>query len=961
MSIKRTLLVVLATSLALVGCSSDKDNFRTNSFPAEVTAGQQDISNALIRSAEILVTGLPDENNEGMLNYQSFYTQASGTATVVLPLNPGSKMRLFELVTLPANADINQAASVSRCQWVAGCKGGKKFGDEFNPTYQWQSVVWDLRKDERVVVTPLTHLAAALAFEYAYAEESEENTTPKWLETGYYSPYSVEQAVSQVSQIFSILNIQSSFPADLTKINSLNTKDYIGAKNSVRYGALLAAWAYLQEKDSDFTESATAEFLINQAQVLQKEVESPTTAALSLANLYGLAASNLKALHVHNTSVESLVNEVITELENEVDSLSAGKLTEITPASIESLFGTTAFSDYNLGVKRARAFVENLQDQSKYFFGEEYDGLINTYLDEQKAFFKSNKDNFNNVLNLLNDAQRIYIKSYTGQPCAGNVLWKDCGYDNDSQTLTLTDQSTKKITLRMKNVTSNKQAVDIEMTGELLVKDLQNKELLFGLKDSDTAKSRVRLFYSKEVDGVQPKDIEPIGLEYQWADFTLYDKAKSDHKWTGAFSLLYRGVSDPSGVIEELHYNIDKLNLYSTVVGPTVDSDLKGKEDASNVRIEAKSSTADTYFNPKEKFGKLNGFFTEQVVSGENKTKTGLVSFKFGEESIHNQTVKYFDFYIHDESAQSFRYRFYPEVERKRQVSGQTNAAKTETFLTHNMAVCPIAKADDDSWDVEGACSPTQAFNGKRDVQKSINALWQAGAFSYVDLPGKGEHFVKLPANNKNSSGCYKLEELSARADEKFDGELISPAVLGLDSLRVRTAVILVGQPFTLFDVLIKAPKENKYNITAAISHRYKTLSQKEIDIGADRDSDNIVFNYNTDSSFKRMGSFRVYKGGVTLAESKELTLGLNQDYVGRDEEGNSTALPHKYVTASNGGQQICVTANEPFKGPAIDDAFDKEAVLSLTFRGVVYGSIRNEKGVWIARFIDGTWIPLVP
>src|SRR5690554_4173614 len=197
MSIKRTLLVVLATSLALVGCSSDKDNFRTNSFPAEVTAGQQDISNALIRSAEILVTGLPDENNEGMLNSQSFYTQASGTATVVLPLNPGSKMRLFELVTLPANADINQAASKSRCQWVEGC-GSKEFGADISPVYQWQSVVWDLRKDERVVVTPLTHLAAALAFEYAYAEqrhpgpdpntpydENPNTQTPLWQETGY--------------------------------------------------------------------------------------------------------------------------------------------------------------------------------------------------------------------------------------------------------------------------------------------------------------------------------------------------------------------------------------------------------------------------------------------------------------------------------------------------------------------------------------------------------------------------------------------------------------------------------------------------------------------------------------------------------------------------------------------------------------------------------------------------------
>ena len=155
MSINRTLLFVLVASLAVVGCSKDKNKTRTRVITVGVTAGQQDISNALIRSSEILVSGLPDETNEGMLNYQSFYTQDNGTATVAMYPN---KLQLFELVTLPANADINQVASVSRCQWVEGC-GGKAFGNNIAAQYQWKSVAWDLRKDERIVVTPLTHLA----------------------------------------------------------------------------------------------------------------------------------------------------------------------------------------------------------------------------------------------------------------------------------------------------------------------------------------------------------------------------------------------------------------------------------------------------------------------------------------------------------------------------------------------------------------------------------------------------------------------------------------------------------------------------------------------------------------------------------------------------------------------------------------------------------------------------------
>src|SRR5690554_2411573 len=527
MSIKRTLLVALTASLALVGCSDNDDKRRVSTVNVQVTAGQQDISKALIRSSEILATGMPNESNEGTLNYQSFYTQDNGTAIdSVLP----GKLQLFELVTLPANADINQAASKSRCQWVEGC-GSKEFGADISPVYQWQSVVWDLRKDERVVVTPLTHLAAALAFEYAYAETPEPEPVqpgetpvpidPLWQKTGYYSPYSVEQAISQVSKLFGLRNVQNSFPADLTRINSLNiNNDPESAKNSIRYGAILAAWAHLQESTPGFTNDATQEFLDNKAQIVQKDSEDAVVqSTLTLEVVYTAAKNNLENLPINNAGIKTLVDNVIIDLNTSLSTLVDvdKELTDVRPETIKELFGDNAFNDYELGVGRTKLFVKNLIDtttkliDSEYFFGEEYDKELKSYIDQQKLFFENNKANLNGVVSQLNDAQKIYIDSYLTSSCANVDAYpwiKECNYKN--KVLILTDRSDHAITLEMKNFEGNVQAIDIEMKGELLI-----DKLIFKLKDTATNKSRVRLFYAQPTNVIPTATNPVIGYEYQ--------------------------------------------------------------------------------------------------------------------------------------------------------------------------------------------------------------------------------------------------------------------------------------------------------------------------------------------------------------------------------------------------------------------------------------------------------------
>src|SRR5690554_1961923 len=785
MSIKRTLLVALTASLALVGCSDNDDKRRVSTVNVQVTAGQQDISNGLIRSSQILTTGLLDESNEGVLNFQRFYTQENGTAQV--SVFPG-KLQYFELVMIDANAAISQEGSVSRCQWVKGCENGS-FSSSITPNHQWKSVVWNLQKDEQVAVTPLTHLAAELAYSYAYAETPEE-----WQPTGYYSPYSVEQAISQVSKLFGISNVQTSFPADLTNINALNTSDVVVARNSIRYGALLAAWTHLQEKNPSFTEEVSEEFLENKGQLVQKGQIGTEAPALTLDNLYELAINNLSALSVHNTAVKSQVSIVVEALKSERDNLKSGELTTVKPASLKELFGEQAFNEYQLGVKRSKAFIADLQDQLSYFFGDSYDEKITEYIKRQELFFKSNKDDFNQIVDLLNSARDQYVLSNQNAGCSTptNTHWKSCSYDTAKQTLVLLDAEGYELTLGMKAVAENNRAIDILISGRI-----QQNNLLFTLKDTEASgsspavHSRIRQFYPEATTTI-PTNQDPVGYETFWANFSFYNAETNEQEWTGNLKLLYRGVNHPTDSNADMHFNIDTLRLSSRISDHIGGTDRDDKE-ASSVFIAAQSSTADTYYNPNpdEKFGKINGFFTEQSAN-TGQDKPGLVSYKLGEELIHNQTVKYFDFYINDKSAQSFRYRFYPDVVRNQNAAGQYTVGNNDAITTHKMAVCPLSKKKDGEWGVDGACSPAQVFNGKRDVQKSINTFWKAGAFSYIDLPGKGEYFAKWPATEKN--GCFELDKLSGAAEPVTiteSAKFVSAAVLGLDTLRVTTEVML--------------------------------------------------------------------------------------------------------------------------------------------------------------------------
>ena len=954
------LLVVALTA----GCSSN-DSSSSTSVVVNVQSGHEDISDALLRVAAIGASGLPDRDAELRLNSVNYVTDAEGNAEVLVSR---SAMTLFQLVTREADEDRDQLATAARCQWVAGCAGGIAFGAAIAPAaYEWRSVAYDLARNERIRVTPFTELAAALAYEFVYAE----NAAPAaWQPTGFYSPYSIEQAISQVSKIFGIQNVQTTEPADLTEINEWSSVAAVTARDSIRYGALLAAWAHLEETTPGFTASVVEEFITNSGQVTGNG-----SATLTLQSLYSLAIANLEeeALSVTNVAVQGYVADVITQLQQDLtaaEAMNADALTAISPATLETLFGESGSSNFQLGIQRSKAFIATLREEADVwdnFFEEGYSAKLQTYGDLLKSIGDLHKENLDALILAFRNTQSLYLDTFLDNACPADLSsyisadWSvTCSYDAASSTMTLTGSgNTITVTQAVADVNTtdsddtpaSSQAIDVLIRGTYQINNLRFvvNHVYENDKEADgiLSPSGVRVYFSQAVSELaDPDDNEILAYEVRWSDFALYDSAAdntaSESELTGNFRMLFRGVADPLGVSER-RFNIDEVVLNSRI-SDVIGDDSETDTEFSTLYVASRSSNS-RYYYPEQEFSGFNGFFNPQAAVAEGSVENNLVGYELGQETVRGLSVEYFDFLV--PSGESRRYRFYPTVKRADALDVDKDTNRTELIDSHDFEICELS--DSGASRAITGCNPAQRLYTARNVQQAINDLWEAGVFSRVSIQGEGEYFVEWPATEVN--GCYQLDTLQTVATS-FAGTLHRADMMGLDTLRVTTEVRLDDEPRTLLDVLISARSAERYSVSAALSHDYSVLNNGTVVTGSGSDVDRLILSVDTDSNLRANSSLSVYKSGVALQLDEDTTSTINSELIAAArEEYPFSPLPYRYITGKDGGYDLCVLENAalPSAEPELDDQ-----VFSLTFRGVVYGTLRNESGVWIVRYLDG-------
>jgi hypothetical protein len=278
----------------------------------------------------------------------------------------------------------------------------------------------------------------------------------------------------------------------------------------------------------------------------------------------------------------------------------------------------------------------------------------------------------------------------------------------------------------------------------------------------------------------------------------------------------------------------------------------------------------------------------------------------------------------------------------------------------HRVEECIL---DETSGNVK-ACGAKSRVYATVNIQKTINDLWELGLFQRIPVDSKGTYFVDFPTKT-DDQGCLVLDTLN-NDQMPMKGLLVEQQVLGLDSVRLLTEIKIedanfIDLPKTLLDISIVAPTQDKYRITAGLSHNYSgTVSDNSgIILGSGGSTSSLLVSYDTSADFKNAGNLSIAKGGVTLTLDDQSVVSEDQDITAFLSQGYDPAsVNYTIIEDAEGQPDRCVSSvgSNYVKDPAHPDA---EQVFYLNYRDVIYGTIRPEgdRGIWTIRYIDGTWM----
>jgi len=958
LSVRRWAVIPMIAALA--ACSNDDSGSSVTTIDLDVQVGQEDFNEAMVRRVTVDETGMPSEVQPGVLNFARFTTDDEGQAVVTAD---GTEFVYLDVYGRESN---DGTSTTRRCQVVNGC-GSVSFGSEYSIVAApgWRSVAAGIEDGQRIRVTPLTDLAAQLAFDRVFSESSGTQQDAGWVATGFYSVYSTLQAESQVSRLFGIDSVQSREPADLTQIEEWRGANQTEAQYSIRYGALLAAWqsyelSYTSTTDlPSFASAVAADLVANDGQLIQRGGSQ----TLSMYDLYDAAVNNLNALDVTDSTVSGYVASVISQLQSERDAFVDGALTSITPASLSSLLGDE-LEDYQLGIQRTKAFVQELRDYGNSFFEEGYRAQLDSYADILRGVGEDNAENLDEITTAVSEIAGFYRDCYLNSGCPSvspEWQWYQ-SHTYSAPVLTLNgggfevSQAVADINLLDdSNSPSSSRAIDILMKGTLVANGLR-LELDHTYSDDEiSSPSGLRIFYEDTVTVLQDEVSDPaLAYQIRWTDFTLYDAddvgAASETELTGAFSILYQGVDDPDGVSER-RFNISEVVLNSRI-SDVYEDDNGTDANITTVFLTANANQASEFY-PESEFASFNAFFERAPLYPEGTVANGLVQYRTGTQTVNGRETQYLDYFV--DGGDDFRYRFYPTVMRE-DVSDVDGDGNTEELIaTHDYEACLLSGSPESP--VIDRCQPKQRLNAEQDLQNAVNELWQIGVFSRPEVPGQGVYFVELPVEAADEQGCLTLSSLPGSLSS-LDGTLYRSAQLGLSSARFTSEVVLdyssATEPKTLVDVQVTAPYSEQVDVSLSLSHDYTSVNTTGLYRGVGADLDRLIFDFSTESGTVEATSLSVFKDGVELSLAdgttdtvdSEIILGSNLDLV-------DGAPVYRYIVGDDGEYRRCVVSN------TAEPSFNRDpqqAVYVLNYRDKVYGKVVYESGVWIIRYIDGTW-----
>lgn len=990
--------IVLISAVAILSACSDSGGSKNKSSLVSVEGwvGAQGFNNAQVVVNQIAESGQVSVSTADIYLGLRESTDGSGKFTATVAPDEAI-MFIARGQVANVDKDLNNLATTRQCQVASGClvAGTNYAFSSYYPAttgFEWRSVVYTQEKGSQNNVNPITTLASAFAYTYNVLTTYQSDIVR---ENDTFTPYDVVLANSQVANLFGLTDIIGLTPANLTKLNNFSDQ------KQIRYGALIVALQQLEFEynqnnttSEDFITVLVEQFVQDEGQLFYQDAAG-NARALVLTELYTAAHENLTALasKVTNTEAKTAVNAVINQLKAEASAAKDKDVTAKTaakPDDLSVLLSATELAAISIGLEKTKLFVNSLLDYQHTFWQEGYKSEIDEYAALLKKVGDKNKDSLNALVAEFALIQDYYVNCSIGGQCNAQdnpdypalEMRFTLSYNEATKVLTLSGTGGE-LTVSQKLADLNindsiteptsSQAIDVFITGSMnlngLVLNLEHK--MDSTAENIDVPSSMRIYYTQKVSSIQAANnagLKPSGYEVIWGDFELSDGSvqldpavaeTTEIELEGSFRIFYRGVQDPQNTNKpndsELRFNIEELVLTSTI-SDNIDDDAGSDTETTTVVITASASNAIDYY-PAKKFASFNGFF-ESNDSLAVGSIPGLLTYSLGTETVQvgSRKVEAETADFINKNGVDIRYRFYPTegVTDNFDIDGDGNYK--EKVDMHYLEECVLNEINNT---VELCGQKTRVFT-KRDRQNTLNELWKLGVIQNITVPGRGSYMVDIPAT-KNSQGCYELNTLVEGNPLPLDGTLLEPMVLGLDTVRFYTEVNLkdanqVSLPRTLLDMTIVAPTKDKYRINASLSHNYtgSLTDDSGLILGSGTAASVLAVSYDTSSDFKNMGNISIAKGGVELSlndvkfsEDQDITGFLTQTY-------DPSTVHYKIIEGADGQPERCVLSLD---GNYIKDPLAVNSVYYLNYRDVLYGTARKENGIWIIRYLDGSWL----
>lgn len=1012
----RTLLLISIVGFVMAGCSGSSNS--SSRKPVEANkingyVGTSNITNAIIYAVPIDEQGQPRLKEGDAGAYAGRVASSDSRAYFEVGVEEDVSHRPVIFIANAKDDDKTQL----RCELTTGCQLPSKadhrsaypLGDEF----KLNAAVSSVGDNSRININWITHLAADMAYTSYIDEDGNPSTLPNTSKDcqqenssfdcpsskpsepveGMFTPYTVERGNIWLSKQFDfndldIISLRPIAPSELNESEGLET---IRREHGIRYGALLAGGQKLANEAGQ-TDAEWLTVMVNQQRENQGQLYFNHTSEFSKCSLYTAATdvldNNIKQSLALNADVKTDANSALEKLKTHKNGFcqedNKGKLTQIEVSIEEIEKWVNKFEQAKEFVDDLNARILNMRcDDStgEGFFDCGYVKRTQGYYKELEALYHTHQADLDGALHQMRGDVEAFIACLSGDACAsGKFNAKQKTYTINDLTYTLApveETLVKKegqpdkyfafdfrVTGTIENINEE---IDITFNPPKVNKDEPDKEpeldehnflrvVYQGDSQGGEAYEVPAKLAFEDVNGNAPKeddDVEPLGFDFNFPNIEL--KAQSTQQdFKLYFSAKLIGVTPLLDDEKAMHYNLTEiglgLNVQGDVLGEIVEENRNtGKHETVELKDTAEFTFNASFNNAADFYAKSlwpsadDYFTTESGVTAENKPdlfeyllardEMILISSSTDDDGEITSKVEgeadYFELKVKGIGIN--RYEIFQNDKKKVLRNCSVSDTGTEREK-ENSKVCTSAETVPDDFDLID------------DLIYSDNKYFENFA-----IPGYGSYKPEIPEGIKWKGGSIPLEG-------EWDGELVAEFAQGISKAEMRIAQEFVDEyeekgeekvkraPAAILVVKGNKKTDTSWEIAISMGYNYEYL----VDVlpsGKDVESlylSYFVNEYNDDndkSYINELGSLSILRQGTELLGKDAIanaTIGSNVDYE-IDTDENSSASGCGYTNLG-----------------AVDKTCSAIAYLSV--RGDLVGTLREENGLYVMRYSDGTF-----